>query len=137
VSKLRTGKYDADVPDVLVIDDDEDVRWSLVELLAQLGVVAIGAENGVEGLRLATERTPQLILLDLRMPVMDGWQFLAERRARPALARIPVAVITAEESHRPRAPDVQALLEKPADEDALRAVLDMLLVHGKSSNVAS
>lgn len=135
--RLRTGRFDADHPDVLVIDDDPDVRWSLVEVLAQLGVVAIAAENGAEGLRLALERSPRLILLDLRMPVMDGWQFLDQRRTRPKLARIPVAIITAEATDRPAGPDVQALIEKPADEDALRALLDTLLEPGPASHAAS
>lgn len=73
--KLRTGRYDGDAPDVLVIDDDEDVRWALLELLQLLGFVALGASNGAHGLRLAEDRAPRAILLDLRMPVMDGWQF--------------------------------------------------------------
>jgi CheY-like chemotaxis protein len=128
-TKLRTGKFGADAPDVLVIDDDEDVRWAVVELLQLLGFVAIGAANGQEGLKLATQRRPRLILLDLRMPVMNGWQFLAYRRQNTALARIPVAVVTAEPADSPPLePDVQVLLRKPLGEEELRAALDQLMV---------
>jgi CheY-like chemotaxis protein len=137
LNRLRTGNYDAEAPDVLVIDDDTDVRWSIVELLAELGFVAIGAENGAEGLRLAAERSPRLILLDLRMPVMDGWQFLRERRARPDLARIPVAIVTAEPADRPSGPDVQAVVEKPAGEEALRTVTESLLAGRAASKTGT
>jgi CheY-like chemotaxis protein len=129
MSKLRTGKFDGTTTaDVLVIDDDEDVRWALVELLQLLGFVAVGAANGAEGLRLASERVPRLILLDLRMPVMNGWQFLEHRRGSASLASIPVAVVTAEPSGTLIDPDVQALLSKPIGEDELRAALDRLMV---------
>jgi CheY-like chemotaxis protein len=126
-TKLRTGNYPGHAPDVLVIDDDEDVRWAMLELLQLLGFVAVGAANGVEGLRLARERRPRLILLDLRMPVMNGWQFLERRRKSATLARIPVAVVTAEPTGTPLEPDVQALLRKPIGEEELRAALDQLM----------
>jgi CheY-like chemotaxis protein len=121
--KLRTGKYDGEMPDVLVIDDDEDVRWALVELLQLLGFVAISASNGVQGLRLATERPPRAILLDLRMPVMDGWEFLHRRQSSHELSRIPVVVITAETVDGSLGPQVQLLLRKPIGEEELRAAL--------------
>jgi len=131
-SKLRTGNYAGTSPDVLVIDDDEDVRWAILELLQLLDFVAIGAANGQEGLRLANERRPRLILLDLRMPVMSGWQFLERRRQSRTLANIPVAVVTAEPTGTPLEPDVQALLRKPIGEEELRAALDQLLVAPRS-----
>lgn len=129
MTKLRTGKYGGEAPDVLVIDDDEDVRWALLEMLQLLGFVAIGAVNGQEGLRLASERRPRLILLDLRMPVMNGWEFLERRRRSESLTRIPVAVVTAEPTGTPSLdPDVQALLRKPLGEEELRAALAQLMV---------
>jgi CheY-like chemotaxis protein len=124
--KLRTGQYDGESPDVLVIDDDEDVRWALLELLQLLGFEAVGASNGAQGLCLAIDRKPQVILLDLRMPVMDGWQFLEYRRSSNELLRIPVVVITAETMDVAMGPDVQVLLRKPVGEDELRAALDGL-----------
>jgi CheY-like chemotaxis protein len=134
--KLRTGKYDGQRPDVLVIDDDEDVRWALLELLQLLGFVAIGASNGAQGLRLALERPPKAILLDLRMPVMDGWQFLEQRQARRELAAIPVVVITAETLDTSLGPEVQ-LLHKPIGEDELRAALAVLPLEPRASATAS
>jgi len=130
--KLRTGNYHGDAPDVLVIDDDEDVRWAVLEILQLLGYIAVGAPNGVEGLRLARERRPRLILLDLRMPVMNGWQFLERRRQNETLARIPVAVVTAEPTGTPLDEDVQALLRKPIGEEELRLLLDQLMVAPKA-----
>jgi CheY-like chemotaxis protein len=126
--KLRTGKFSGNVADVLVIDDDEDVRWCMLEMLQLLGFVAVGAANGAEGLRLAADRNPRLILLDLRMPVMNGWEFLEQRRNSAKLSCIPVAVVTAEPTGALADPDVQALLRKPLGEDELRATLDQLMV---------
>jgi CheY-like chemotaxis protein len=127
-AKIRTGSFDGSSADVLVIDDDEDVRWALLELLQLLGFVAVGASNGADGLRLARERAPRLILLDLRMPIMNGWQFLQHRRQSASLASIPVAVVTAEPSGTMIDPDVQALLTKPIGEEELRTALDQLMV---------
>jgi CheY-like chemotaxis protein len=136
-AKLRTGKYDGETPDVLVIDDDEDVRWALLELLQLLGFIAVGASNGAQGLRLAEDRPPRAILLDLRMPVMDGWQFLEYRRSSSDLLRVPVVVITAETMDVTMGPDVQVLLRKPIGEDELREALDGLTVAPRAAVTAS
>jgi len=134
--KLRTGRYDGDSPDVLVIDDDEDVRWALLELVQILGFVAVGACNGAQGLKLACDRRPRVILLDLRMPVMDGYQFLQRRQADPALAQIPVVVITAEAAVDPIVPEVQQLLRKPIGEEELRAALEALPLAPRAAAVS-
>jgi len=82
---------------VLVVDDDRDIRDSVVELLVEHGYHAVGAANGREALvALDTAETlPSLILLDLMMPVMDGLEFRAEQLKNAAWARIPVVVISA------------------------------------------
>jgi len=82
---------------VLVVDDDRDIRDSLIELLEDHGYAAIGASNGVEAIEAlrACEAPPCLILLDLMMPVMDGGAFRAEQLRHPAWADIPVIVISA------------------------------------------
>jgi CheY-like chemotaxis protein len=81
---------------ILVVDDDPDIRSSLVDALASEGYQAHAVANGKEALdRLRASAPPCLILLDLMMPVMDGWRFLAEAETDPALAAIPVVVITA------------------------------------------
>ena len=81
---------------VLVVDDDRDIRDSVVELLEDHGYQAIGAGNGREALDvLRTSPPPCLILLDLMMPVMDGRGFREEQLKNPAWTGIPVIVISA------------------------------------------
>ncbi len=82
---------------ILVVDDDRDIRDTLVELLVDRGFPAIGAGNGVEALEiLRTSATPpSLILLDLMMPVMDGRGFRERQLENPAWTAIPVIVISA------------------------------------------
>jgi CheY-like chemotaxis protein len=118
---------DASIADVLIVDDDAEGRERLLERIQQLGFVAVAAPDGVEGLRLARERSPRLILLDLEMPVMNGWQFLERRRVDPAIARIPVVVLTIGDA--PVAPreDVQGQLEKPIVEHQLLLALQAFL----------
>ena len=82
---------------VLVVDDDRDIRDSLVEVLQDQGYHAIGAGNGreaLDALRTSAEM-PCLILLDLMMPVMDGREFREEQLKNPAWTSIPVIVISA------------------------------------------
>jgi CheY-like chemotaxis protein len=82
---------------ILLVEDDPDIRELFAETLRQAGVQVATAENGFEALRLLRESSfvPSGILLDLMMPVMDGYAFLFERRKDPILASIPVAVVTA------------------------------------------
>jgi CheY-like chemotaxis protein len=84
-------------PLVLVVDDDRDIRDSLIETLEDHGYTAVGAGNGVEAIDvLRTHAVPPcLILLDLMMPVMDGRGFREEQLKHPAWAGIPVIVVSA------------------------------------------
>ncbi len=83
---------------ILVVDDDTAIRAALSELLEEEGYEVLGARHGKEALSLLhTNPMPDLILLDLNMPVMDGFQFRAAQQADPALQAIPVAVISAGE----------------------------------------
>jgi DNA-binding response OmpR family regulator len=80
----------------MVIDDDAAVRSALTDLLEEEGYRVVAIADGREGLRhLSRQELPQLILLDLLMPAADGWQFRAEQLMNPALASIPVIVVTA------------------------------------------
>ncbi len=81
--------------EVLVIDDDADARWRLRTLLERDGWTVREAEHGRDGLDRLAEGLPSLVLLDLTMPVMDGFAFLNEMRGRPGCAAIPVVVLTA------------------------------------------
>ena len=106
---------------VLVVDDESDIREALAELLADEGYEVQAARDGAEALKKARAFHPSVVLLDLMMPGMNGWEFRARQRGDPELASIPVIVLSAFG----RAPGVDAVgyLEKPFElEDLLSAV---------------
>jgi CheY-like chemotaxis protein len=112
---------------VLVVEDDEDIREGLLDLLADSGYQSVGARDGREALQKLTQIQPCLILLDLMMPVMDGRAFRAEQLRDPSLAKIPVVVISAYHDVGEQARDMNAakLLRKPVDaEELLRTVAE-------------
>jgi CheY-like chemotaxis protein len=112
-------------PRVLIVEDDRDIRETLVELLASAGYETAQAANGRDALDAARHARPQLIVLDLMMPVMDGWQFRSEQRRDPALAPIPVIVISACDPS--AALDADLFLQKPFPMDRLVAEAARLL----------
>jgi CheY-like chemotaxis protein len=80
---------------VCVVDDDPDIREVLGDVLEGEGYGVVTAENGAVALeRLRSGKRPCLILLDLMMPVMDGWQFEEQRAKDAALSRIPVVILS-------------------------------------------
>jgi len=111
---------------ILIVEDDFDIREALTQILEEEGYTVRGAANGREALDVATEDSaPKLILLDLMMPVMNGWQFRAEQLKDPRLASVPVLVISADPQVQPKAASlgVAGLLRKPiALDDLLEAV---------------
>src|SRR6266545_3294379 len=80
---------------VLVVDDDAALREGLVAFLDRKGYEVFSATHGGEGLERLHEFHPQVVLLDLVMPIMDGLSFLTERNRHPSLAKIPVVAMTA------------------------------------------
>jgi CheY-like chemotaxis protein len=84
---------------VMLIDDDEDVRTTMSELLTTMGYSTLEAENGKEALEVLTKapRLPMLMILDMAMPVLDGRGFLRVRAQDPILRDIPVLVVSASE----------------------------------------
>jgi CheY-like chemotaxis protein len=100
---------------ILVIDDDTDSREALCDLLELLGYEVGSAENGLEALRYLSNRrdSPSLILLDLYMPVMDGWEFMRQLHGNPCTADLPVIVLSA--ADRPTASEAEAILQKPVN----------------------
>jgi CheY-like chemotaxis protein len=122
----------ADPADVLVVDDEPELRLALMELLQEMGLAALGARDGEEAAVLAELHGPRLILLDLRMPGVDGWQFLKRRRDSELLARIPVVIVTAEEARVPME-QAQGVLTKPVDERELWATVAGLLAAQSAS----
>lgn len=81
---------------LLVIEDEELIRESIVNLLNARGFSAMGAEDGRIGLRLAKETSPDLILCDLRMPEVDGYEVLRTLRQDSITATVPFILLTAE-----------------------------------------
>ena len=82
---------------VLVVEDDAAERELVRRALQQQGRTVVEAENGAVGMERVTEETPQVVILDLMMPVMDGFEFLRRLRASPAGRPVPVIVLTARE----------------------------------------
>jgi CheY-like chemotaxis protein len=112
-------------PLILVADDDPDLRDLMVEALSSRGYRVATATDGQDALESVERETPQLILLDMTMPVMDGWTFakaLHERHGR----KIPIVVTTAARTSRLRADEVGAEgeLGKPFDLQQLYEVVE-------------
>jgi two-component system phosphate regulon response regulator PhoB len=80
---------------VLVVEDDGVIRDGLIDGLDSEGFAVQEAADGEEALRLIKEHAPDLILLDLMMPKMTGWQLMEELRREPALHDIPIVIVTA------------------------------------------
>jgi len=114
---------------VLVIEDDADFREAIVSALEQEGYEVIAAVDGSAGLELLQWGiVPCVILLDLMMPVMDGWTFRRHQLAEPGLASIPVVVVSADSRAADLAENngVHAVLAKPVDIEELLQCLDGL-----------
>jgi signal transduction histidine kinase/CheY-like chemotaxis protein len=111
-------------PTVLVIDDDLTVHDLMRRFLSKEGLRMVAAADGKEGLRLAKELRPDAITLDVLMPGMDGWAVLAALKADPALANIPVIMITiADEKQVGYSLGVTDYLTKPVDWKRLTSIL--------------
>ena len=82
------------MPQVLIVDDDEAVRRLLELLLKTAGYDTVTATNGVEGLEQMRRQLPCLVLLDIKMPEMDGFEFRRQQLADPHLAHVPVVCLT-------------------------------------------
>ncbi len=112
-------------PRVLIVDDQLSARQTLEALLSEEGYELFFAANGVEALAAAQEIEPDVILLDVMMPVMNGFQVCQRLRANPRLAEVPVIMITALDDHEARLQGFEMgaddFLNKPFDRAELRA----------------
>ena len=112
---------------VLIVDDDGGIRGVLSEILADEGHSVESAGNGLEALRkLEGSTKPCVILLDLMMPVMNGWEFMARRSELDGVSTIPVVVISADSNVEAKATSLGAsdYLEKPIDLNRLLDTVD-------------
>jgi DNA-binding response OmpR family regulator len=105
---------------ILIVDDDADILGIVEEILTLEGYRVQTASNGAEALQRVGTEAPGLILLDMRMPVMDGWQFAARLRAEHNHA-VPIVVMTAAKDAGERAREIRAedYLAKPFDIEEL------------------
>ncbi|HTV18000.1 MAG TPA: response regulator [Polyangiaceae bacterium] len=111
---------------VLVVEDEPDIREMMVALLESRGYAVAAAADGADALaQLRAGRAPCLILLDLMMPVMDGWTFCREKGRDPALAGIPVIVVSAvsRQDRRNQALPVVEHISKPIQVESLLAAV--------------
>ena len=108
---------------VLLVDDDRDIRETVSGILEDEGYPVLQASDGDDALAVLREATPKpcVILLDLMMPKMDGWEFRAEQMKDRTLAQIPIVLLTANGAPRQRAAALQAAgaLSKPFKLDEL------------------
>ncbi len=113
---------------ILVVDDDLEIGEVLCDLLRDEGYAAERAANGLDALRaLLAGSRPDVILLDLMMPVMNGWEFREAQAREPTLAEIPVVVMTANRQVDSAALGGCALLTKPLQLEHLLATVERQL----------
>ncbi len=86
---MTPGQY------ILVVDDDDDFREALSEVLTDAGYPVQQAENGEVALKKSAEEAPGIVLLDLKMPVLDGWGVMERMRNEPRSAAVPILILSA------------------------------------------
>ncbi len=121
---------------ILVVEDDALLRYTLALSLGELGYEVVGAAHGQEALdHLTKGERPALIVLDLSMPVMDGWQFRRRQFENEEWAPIPVLILTAADTAAQHAAALgaTAYLEKPVALDQLVAMIHALTDAGPES----
>lgn len=107
---------------ILIIEDDQSIRELLVELLEVEGYEVDCAVHGLEGInKLKNSSLPNLILIDLMMPVMDGYTFRAEQLKNPLWSDIPTVVMSAESTakEKMKSYNITAFLSKPVELDTI------------------
>jgi CheY-like chemotaxis protein len=109
---------------VLLAEDDQDIRDVVQEVLEERGYDVIPARTGrqaLDVLALDSASRPDVVILDLMMPIVTGWQVLEQMRSQPELEKIPVIILTAVSQDMPSG--ATAILRKPFDIDQLLAIL--------------
>lgn len=123
--------YEGKRQKILVVDDKWENRSVIISLLESLDFIILEAANGEEGLTQATANKPNLIITDILMPVMDGYEFLAKLRASPLLQKIPVIVSSASVSTMDQQKSLEAggddFLAKPVEVEELFKILEKYL----------
>lgn len=117
------------MPQILVVEDDAAIRALVSEVLRDDGYDVSEASNGAEALEYVGGHRPDLIVLDLMMPVMDGWSFVEECRRSARCREVPIVVTSASHdlsrtADRLRSYGVRTCLAKPFDLDGLLALVE-------------
>ena len=121
---------------ILIVEDDTDIREVIAEALAMEGYDVEQARDGVDALRIAYARAPDLIVLDLMMPRMDGWTFRCAQRADDRVAQIPVLIASATTVDNSLLGAAE-VLRKPFTLDALYEAVSRLTAHHHPTSTAS
>jgi signal transduction histidine kinase len=122
---------------LLLVEDDSGVRSALAEALTDESYTVTTANNGREALaRLRDAAPPDAIILDLMMPVMDGWEFRVAQRADPTLAEIPLLAMSADLSAKARAIAADGYVHKPVDFPALLRALHAIIERATRNRLA-
>ena len=126
-AQAATGAGVQKIRSVLVVDDNVDAADTLGELLAAWGYDVIVAHDGPAALAALQDTLPDIALLDIGMPAMDGYELAAHLRFQPGCAALPIVAITGasgpEEARRSRAKGFSAHLVKPVSPASLRMLL--------------
>ena len=129
-------KKAADPPTVLLVEDTEDNRFMMRRLLEMSGYRVVEAMNGEEAVKLAQAESPQLILMDLSLPVIDGLAATRLIRKVPALEATPIIAVSAHDTADFQAEAVEAgcnsYVTKPIDFNQLELLIQQLLTHDGS-----
>jgi two-component system, cell cycle response regulator DivK len=116
---------------ILYIEDNTANRLLVKRILMAEDHVVLEAENGVQGIKVAQEESPDLILVDINMPDMDGYEVTAHLRQIPALGKVPIVALTANVLRGDRERSLQAgcdgYIQKPLDVDMLPSQVEALL----------
>ncbi|MFI5350710.1 MAG: PleD family two-component system response regulator [Elusimicrobiota bacterium] len=108
---LFGGGHSRTKPLVLIIDDDDGIREMLSDIVQALGTDVIDAANGADGVKLALKMMPDLVLLDVRMPMMDGFDVCRTIKSDAKGKAIPILMVTSMDQHK----DVEKALANGAD----------------------
>ena len=125
---------------ILIIDDNADHRAIFGRFIEHAGHEAIGVGTASDGLTYSRQQLPDMIVLDLRLPDLDGWTVASRLRSNPRTQQIPVVIMTAEPLAREQivalATEYDAILLKPFDVGTFLAIIERLLV-SRSSDLGS
>jgi DNA-binding response OmpR family regulator len=113
-------------PRILVVEDDASLAHLYCTALTMNGLSVMRAADGFSALRVVEEYRPDLVVLDLMLPQIDGWTVLKELESRPSTSGIPVVVVTAAETGL-FLPHARVVIQKPADPDHFVRVVSRLL----------